>query len=199
MFGRFEAVIVVGVVMVCISDCFYVAGDPLLSRWSSGCVVVIILSIVLNVYLGGRVGSARRKFQFDYPNMYAVPGMKIRAPGVHDWPGSAQGEPLSEDLMVTIDEASAFQFNCVQRAHQNYLENLPGFLAMVILGMFSYPLLTTVFGLVWLLARLVYAIGYTSGPKGRFKGSFQYISFFGLLGMLIAFAVNLGKETQNAY
>jgi glutathione S-transferase len=181
--------------MVCVKECLYVAGDPLLSSWSGGCVLLIVLAIFLNIYLGGLVGAARRKYQFDYPNMYAVPGMKVRSPNTYEWPGSDQGEPLPEELTITIDEEAAFKFNCVQRAHQNYLEQLPGILAMIVLGTFSFPLFTVIFGSIWLIARFFYATGYAQGPKGRFRGSFQYIGLFGFIGLMIAFAVYLIQGT----
>jgi len=182
--------------MVCTSNCLYVAGDPTLSSWSAGCIAIVLLAIILNFYLGGRVGAARRLYHFDYPNMYAMPGMKVRAPDTVDWPGSTNGEPVPADLLIIIEEDVAFKFNCVQRAHQNYLEQLPGMLAMIVLGTFSFPLFTTVFGLIWLLGRLVYAMGYRGSPKRRHRGSFQYIGVLGLMALMIAFAVFLGTGSE---
>ncbi|XP_023211027.1 microsomal glutathione S-transferase 3-like [Centruroides sculpturatus] len=77
-------------------------------------------------------------------------------------------------------------FNCMQRSHLNFLEYYPFFIVLLLLGGFPYPVLGAIAGFVYLLGRIVYAIGYSTGnPSSRFWGSFQY---FGLLFLLFSSA-----------
>ena len=63
-------------------------------------------------------------------------------------------------------------FNCYQRAHQNTLEYLPLYLALLMGGGVRHPLLASSAGALWLVARIIYSLGYYSGePKGRIPGA----------------------------
>ncbi len=65
------------------------------------------------------------------------------------------------------------KFNGAQRAHQNTLENQGIFLASLIVSGFRHPKYASVFGGMWILARLVYSFGYYTGnPKMRVPGVF---------------------------
>merc|ERR1712223_1355116 len=62
-------------------------------------------------------------------------------------------------------------FNCYQRAHQNYLEHIPHFLALLALSSVYSAQYAAVLGAVWLVGRTVYALGYYTGnPKNRLYG-----------------------------
>jgi len=62
-------------------------------------------------------------------------------------------------------------FNCYQRAHQNYLENLPLFLALLFLSSLYMPKYAAMCGALWLVARAIYSLGYYTGnPKNRIYG-----------------------------
>ncbi|TGZ63218.1 hypothetical protein CRM22_007042 [Opisthorchis felineus] len=54
-------------------------------------------------------------------------------------------------------------FNCIQRAHQNYLEMLPSFLMTLFIGGLRYPRSFAVCGVVYLLGRILYFRGYSTG------------------------------------
>jgi glutathione S-transferase len=58
-------------------------------------------------------------------------------------------------------------FNCYQRVHQNSLEMMPVFLVSLILGGCRHPLLASIFGCIYLLGRVVYAVGYYSGKVSK--------------------------------
>merc|ERR1719474_1716373 len=62
-------------------------------------------------------------------------------------------------------------FNCYQRAHQNYLENIPLFIALLLLSSVYSAKCSAGLGAVWLTARVIYALGYNTGePKNRMYG-----------------------------
>ncbi|XP_025099682.1 microsomal glutathione S-transferase 3-like [Pomacea canaliculata] len=83
-------------------------------------------------------------------------------------------------------------FNCIQRVHQNTIENIPAFLAFLILGGLQFPRLSAVFGVIFLLGRVVYAFGYYTGdPSKRNRGAFGYIGIIGLIINTILLALNL--------
>lgn len=119
---------------------------------------------VVNGWMSFRVGKARKQYKVPYPTMYADP--------------------------KTITDADAF--NCVQRGHQNTLENLPAFLTLLLTSGVEYPEAASVAGLVWIVGRIAYFQGYSSGdPKARYRGGFNHIGMLALLGMSGAFAVQL--------
>ncbi|PAA83813.1 hypothetical protein BOX15_Mlig018902g4, partial [Macrostomum lignano] len=83
----------------------------------------------------------------------------------------------------TMYSDSSKEFNCVQRSHQNYLENAPFFYFLLAFGGLQAPRCSAACGALYLLGRIAYARGYSSGdPKKRMRGAFGYI---GLLGLLI--------------
>ena len=81
-------------------------------------------------------------------------------------------------------------FNCIQRAHQNTLENLPQFFFLLTMGGLSSPRLAGAAGWVWVAGRIVYALGYSTGePAKRVRGAFGYLGLFTLLGCTIQTAL----------
>jgi len=82
-------------------------------------------------------------------------------------------------------------FNCIQRAHQNTLENIPTFLFLLLTAGLSHPLISAVAGWVWIAGRIAYGIGYMTGdPAKRMNGAFGYIGLITLLVCSIITAVN---------
>ncbi|KAK3359786.1 hypothetical protein B0T25DRAFT_109675 [Lasiosphaeria hispida] len=73
---------------------------------------------------------------------------------------------------VAEKDPKAFTFNCAQRAHANYTENLtPALLALFVAGL-RHPLIAASVFTSWSVARIGYARGYTAyGPSGRSKFS----------------------------
>ena len=45
-------------------------------------------------------------------------------------------------------------FNCVQRGHQNFLENVPCIIAMILLNWFTFPLISGICGILWMLCKV---------------------------------------------
>merc|ERR1712025_1348099 len=108
------------------------------------------------MYKGINVGMARKKFGIKYPKMYS--------------------EENGGDNM----------FNCIQRAHQNTLENYPQFLFFLTTGGLVHPVLSSMAGIIYLAGRIAFAKGYYTGnPENRRWGSFGYIGLLTLLGCSI--------------
>jgi len=83
------------------------------------------------------------------------------------------------------------KFNCIQRVHQNTLENYPSFLLLLLFGGFQYPKISAGAGVVYLVSRIAYACGYYTGdPDKRRWGSFGGIGLICLLGNTISFAAH---------
>ena len=134
-----------------------------LSREHGYAAGVALSSWVLLQYMGVNVMKARKRYNVEYPALYA--------PDSHP---------------------NAKAFNCVQRGHQNTLENYPQFLLMLGLGSIQYPLVSSIGGAVWLLGRLAYFQGYATGqPDKRQYGAFGYIGFFTMMGCALRTIYNL--------
>lgn len=81
------------------------------------------------------------------------------------------------------------EFNCIQRAHQHALENHPTFLLMLMVGGLQYPKCAAAFGHVYILGRVLFALGYYTGdPEKRSRGAFYHIAELLLLGCTVSFA-----------
>ena len=77
-------------------------------------------------------------------------------------------------------------FNCIQRAHQNTLEQLPLFLVTLIIVGVPFPRFSALCGAVFVTSRFSYAWGYYTGdPKKRLNGEYGFAGMLGLLGGLI--------------
>ena len=76
-------------------------------------------------------------------------------------------------------------FASTQRGHLNYLEYLPGILALEGIAGLFFPRLTLLLAVTFIVARQLYSWGYRSavGPKGRVVGF--VLSLLANLGLLI--------------
>eukprot|EP01045_Picozoa_sp_COSAG04_P007649 COSAG04_NODE_404_length_14877_cov_7.858371_9_plen_170_part_00 len=98
---------------------------------------------------------ARRTFGVDYPNLYAYAG------GEHVY---NHKKGAGESLTPGLGQQAADDYNAVQRAHQNTVENQPLFLALLLFGSLGFPAIAAGLGLLWLLARVAYSAGYYRAP-----------------------------------
>jgi len=89
------------------------------------------------------------------------------------------------------------RFNCVQRAHQNWLENYPQFLTLLFAGGLFLPKTTAAAGAVYLVGRIFYARGYYTGdPAKRMRGGFAYLGLLTMLGTTVCTAFQQLGWTQ---
>ena len=97
---------------------------------------------------------------------------------------TSAADPDTGNKEAQISKPAAYM--AVVRGHENYMEFLPSLLAIVLCTalFIGEPATASVLGLVWVIARLLYAIGYASGNvNGRVPGFFlSLLAFFTLVG-----------------
>jgi hypothetical protein len=150
-----------------------------------------------------QVGIARRKYGIPYPTLYAVPGTpreygpEAAAPAASaatplTAPGSADAAATADakrDALVSSEEA--YKFNCVQRGHQNSLENMP-VVATLALVSWSFPIPAGFALISYAFSRIFYMRGYTSGASKRnsvIGALLTYPALFTLAGLSLATAI----------
>jgi glutathione S-transferase len=128
-----------------------------LSREHGIAAGVAISSWLVLQYMGVDVMKARKRYNVEYPKLYAN-----------------DSDPQGK------------LFNCIQRGHQHTLEVYPEFLLMLGLGSIKYPLISSIGGVIWLLGRIVFFKGYSTGyPEKRRYGSFGNIGLYTMMGCAI--------------
>ncbi|KAJ9130847.1 Membrane-associated proteins in eicosanoid and glutathione metabolism [Coniochaeta hoffmannii] len=86
---------------------------------------------------------------------------------------------------VAEKDPKAFAFNCTQRAHANFTENLTPFVVSLLVAGLRFPVAAATMGAGWSALRALYAYGYAcKGPQGRTIGSItSRLLDIGLVGM----------------
>jgi glutathione S-transferase len=115
--------------------------------------------VVHHIYMGFKVGKARKQYNIDYPDLYAT----------------AENCP---------NEANRKKFNCVQRAHQNSLENQPIFLALLTISGLQHPVTAASLGAAVLVGRIGYFEGYACGDPKKRGNPIYFAGMLGMLGLL---------------
>uniref|UniRef100_A0A7R9VS57 Microsomal glutathione S-transferase 3 n=1 Tax=Pseudictyota dubia TaxID=2749911 RepID=A0A7R9VS57_9STRA len=87
---------------------------------------------ILSFMMGGPVMKARKKYNVQYPNLYATPGF----------------------------HKNADEFNRVQRGHQAVLESLPSFVSMSLVAGVAYPITIAANGLLFCVGSWLFQKGY---------------------------------------
>lgn len=141
----------------------------------------------------------------------AMPGWRFGKPSFV--PVSRPARALLAAAPAAQDHKHANMFNCVQRAHQNSLENqttvrycaiavrgsarrpqqrlrAPAqFNTLLVIAAIRSPTLAAVAGAAFVGGRVLYAIGYQTGdPKARYRGM---VNVFGLLALLLLSAYSV--------
>ncbi|KAI9495147.1 hypothetical protein BDB00DRAFT_254512 [Zychaea mexicana] len=124
-------------------------------------LIVAILSIIqLNVF-GIATFTARKRAGVPYPQEYAE---------------KAEAEADFDKHL----------FNCKQRVHQNTLESFPGFAVLLFSGGLTCPKTTASAGAIYLLSRVFYNHGYSTGTVEK-RGHGR----FGVLGTLVMLGTSI--------
>lgn len=118
-----------------------------------GIFPVKIGMLLININLG----SARKESKVNVPDQQVY---KVHTPAGQD--------PLGYVLME--QDGVIGQFNRAQRALMNQMEALPLFLFSFVLAGFVCPKQTFVVGTIWMILRVVYAVGYTRSASSRVAG-----------------------------
>ncbi len=86
-----------------------------------------------------------------------------------------------------------FTFNNWQRCHYNYLEQLTPVLIWIIISSFTYPQVAGILGLIYMVGRVFYTVGYMSTANNRIIGAIIIdLAFLGLFALSI---VSIAKWT----
>ena len=92
------------------------------------------------------------------------------------WPDSGEGR-YSQKLTYK----AWYEFNCSERAHQNFVEQLPIILIFLILGSFFLPRFALYTGYLVAVSRPLYALAYiVKGPDLRFVNALANLSTYAL-------------------
>jgi len=125
-------------------------------------------SFLLAAWHGGHVQKYRTAAKIPYPNAYASQETIDAAEGAR--------------------KKAIYSFNCAQRAHGNFQENYPQFLAGLLLSGLKYPVAATALGALWMTSRVVYARGYVDpemeNGRGRYKSRLALAHWLAMLGFI---------------
>ncbi|PGH36161.1 glutathione S-transferase [[Emmonsia] crescens] len=117
---------------------------------------------VLNMAHVFIVGNTRKKAGVKYPHAYATPEECEQNP-------------------------AAYQFNCAQRAHGNFLEHMPSTTLSILVAGLKYPNATLALASAWFIMRAMYMYGYVYSNKpegkGRYLGGLHTVAQLGLWGL----------------
>jgi hypothetical protein len=126
------------------------------------CNVVVPAATLL--YLGGRVGAARKRLGVKLPDMQAIPGKGLSA-------------------------SAAKEFNCVQRGHHNPLETNTDFYLFSLIAGLIWPRAVAAAGIVWSASCIEWARQYRGDgsryTKGLRIGGLRWLAHVGVLGASI--------------
>ncbi|KAK4242501.1 hypothetical protein C8A03DRAFT_40156 [Achaetomium macrosporum] len=102
----------------------------------------------VNIFHAALTSTRRRAANIKYPTTYA------------------SAEQAEKD-------PKAYAFNCAQRAHANFTENLTPFLGALLISGLKYPVYAAGLGAIWSVSRVFFALGYVrGGPQGRTTGGY---------------------------
>ncbi len=120
-------------------------------------ILALVANVLLNLYMGGQVGKARKKYKVFYPTMYAME---------------------SENKQAKL-------FNCVQRGHQNSIEYMPTFFALLLIGGLQFPIAAAILGAIYNVGRFLYFQGYATGSAEARHANGGRLHWLGLMGLIV--------------
>ena len=100
---------------------------------TGGCILVLLAGVVQGL-MASKTNWGRLEYKVPWPHTFALENNKNK-----------------------------LKFDMIQRAHLNFVENYPQYLATAYFALQLAPNLATLFGTFFLLGRVVFALGYYSG------------------------------------
>lgn len=143
-------------------------------------LVEIVVIVMMYTFAGFAVGKARRRyftkefFAKNFPELQPHP--------VGGYPDTGSGrfaDKLPMDQWIS--------FNNIQRAHLNFLEQLPVILSLLLIAGIVYTKITAVCGLVYIVGRVLYIQAYHSTTRAPTR--FQSLVFIPMLYTLMMCSV----------
>ena len=83
------------------------------------------------------------------------------------------------------------EFNLAQRSHKNTLEFLTPTLCMLLVAGITFPWTAVTLGCIYFVARIIFAIGYSTSPELRVPG--VVLSTFCVTGLLITSFMSIAR------
>jgi glutathione S-transferase len=158
----------------------WTAGNPTATPWSGLVPLGFFTCMLVNIYMMSQVGAARKKYKISYPTMYAVPGT-LREYGPK---GETSADASSTAAGELISSEEAFAFNCVQRGHQNTLENLPLVMLLALVS-WSFPIPAGFSLISFSIGRVFYFNGYSKGPSSRINVPAALLTYPALITLIV--------------
>lgn len=156
----------------------WTGGIPTATPWSGLVPLGFFVAMLVNVYMMGGVGAARKKFNIPYPTLYAVPG----TPREYGPKGATSVDASASPDLITNEEA--FGFNCVQRGHQNSLENLPLVMLLALVS-WGFPIPAGFALISFALGRIFYFRGYSKAPSSRINLPAALLTYPALVTLIV--------------
>jgi len=146
-------------------------------------ILVGIVAFFVNFAFLIQVGRSRRKFNIHPPRMTetALPP-----------PNQTNSDQIS--LVSGFVGETPDEYRRYQRVHLNNVENLPSFYALLIFAGIGFPMLSALFGLIYQIFRVLFAIGYYHSAEQRRWGGIYHAGELGLIGLSLATAIELLKR-----
>ncbi|KAL1959177.1 hypothetical protein VTO42DRAFT_2682 [Malbranchea cinnamomea] len=131
-----------------------------------GNVVAVAVGVIplLGFVHGNIVNKTRRAANIPYPHTYATQEQ-------------CKADPNAE------------KFNCAQRAHANFLENMSQTVVSILVAGVKYPTAATLLGISWVAFRALFLYGYVYSKKPRGAGRLVGAPFWLVQGALWAISV----------
>ena len=137
-----------------------------------GYVVMASLTLALECTLVGfKAGGARKNtFSEEWMNKYFKAEHqeafgKDSMPSKEGYPDTGSGRYAKK-----LTYKKWYEFNLVQRSHANFLEQVMQHCLFILVAGYSYPTFAAVMGVVGIIARFMFVVGYSSSPASRMMG-----------------------------
>ena len=142
-----------------------------------GIILFLCIAICLQVQSEAfHIGALRRRF-FD-KSFFEKHFPQLRDAYKMGYPDQGTGRFADK-----LTDEQWLQFNNAQRAHQNYLEQLPTILVLLLISGLGAPRVAVPLAIVFMVGRWLYGKGYRAeGPVGRMTGT--KVMYIGVIGLL---------------